>query len=296
MDLVIILSAAAVSIGVIGALWGIAGTRPQSSRQARANFDMRASDLRQGARTRAISPAVRWLSIRARRFTPIGLVESLEKQIHLAGFADRLPLERALALKALITTVAAAVGGFLIVVSEAPVAGTLTIVGGYFIMDLILWGRARERQALISRALPDTMDQLKISVEAGLGFEAALERSGRHDGPLADELGRVVSEIQLGLSRRDAMNNMVGRTNVPELRRFVAAMVHAEGFGVPIAQVLSTQADDLRHKRRMRAEEKAQRIPVQIVFPLILFIFPAIFVVLLGPAAINIYNTLIQGL
>ncbi|NND84282.1 MAG: type II secretion system F family protein [Acidimicrobiia bacterium] len=295
MDLEVILAAVAVSVGVIGALWAIGGVRPQR-KGARPTYDLRATDLQRGASTRAIGPVMRWLSIRARRFTPIGLVESLERQIYLSGFADRLPLERALALKALITATAAAIGLFLILVSDALVTGIAVIVGGYFVMDLVLWGRARERQRLIERALPDTMDQLKISVEAGLGFEAALERSGRHGGPLADELGRVVSEIQLGLSRRDAMNNMTARTDVSELRRFVAAMVHAEGFGVPIAQVLRTQADDLRDKRRTRAEEKAQRIPVQIVIPLILFIFPAIFVVLLGPAAINIYDTLLGGL
>lgn len=295
MELEVILASLAVSVGTVAAIWAIAGARPPR-KESRPNYDLRASDLRRGANARAVTPLMRWLSIRARRFTPIGLVEGLERQIHLAGFAQRLPLERALALKALISVAGAALGIFLIVASDAPIVGTATIVGGYFIMDLILWGRARERQHLIEKALPDTMDQLKISVEAGLGFEAALERSARHDGPLADELGRVVGEIQLGLARRDAMNNMIGRTSVPELRRFVAALVHAEGFGVPIAQVLRTQADDLRDKRRMRAEEKAQRIPVQIVIPLVLFIFPAIFVVLLGPAAINIYDTLLGNL
>lgn len=293
MELEVLLAAAAVSVGVIGALWAIAGARPQR-KGARSGVDLRVTDLQRGASTRAIGPVVRWLSIRARRFTPIGLIEGLERQTYLAGFSDRLPLERALALKALITASGTAIGIVLIVASDAPIVGTATIVGSYFTLDLILWGRARERQRLIERALPDTMDQLKISVEAGLGFEAALERSGRHEGPLADELARVVSEIQLGLSRRDAMNNMTARTSVPELRRFVAALVHAEGFGVPIAKVLRTQADDLRDKRRMRAQEKAQRIPVQIVVPLILFIFPAIFVVLLGPAAISIYETLFQ--
>lgn len=295
MTPVVIGAATAVSVGLVAIGWAVSGQR-SSGPKRRLETDLRSVDLRSGISTRAVGPVIRWLSVRARRFTPVGLVEGMNRRINLAGFAERLPLERALALKAVITVTGVAFGAFLLLVVGRPLMGTVVAVASYFLLDLILWGRARERQQLIEKALPDTMDQLKISVEAGLGFEAALERIARHDGPLPNEFGRIVGEIQLGLSRRDAMRNMVERTDVPDLRRFVAAMVHAEGFGVPIAKVLHSQADDLRDKRRMRAQEKAQRIPVLIVFPLILFIFPALFVIILGPAAINIYENVLGNL
>lgn len=291
MTPLVIGAASAISIGLIAMGWAVSGER-SSTPKRRPSVDLRSVDLQAGISSRAVSPLMRWLSIRARRFTPVGLVEGMDRRIKLAGFSDRLPLERALAIKAMLTVTGVFIGVYLFLFIGRPGLGLVFPVASYFLLDLILWGRARERQQLIERALPDTMDQLKISVEAGLGFEAALERVGRHQGPLAQELGRVVSEIQLGLSRRDALRSMVERTDVPELRRFVAAMIHAEGFGIPIAKVLRSQADDLRDKRRMRAQEKAQRIPVLIVFPLIVFIFPVIFVIILGPAAINIYENL----
>jgi tight adherence protein C len=136
--------------------------------------------------------------------------------------------------------------------------------------------------------LPNVLDQLLISVEAGLGFEAAMSRVGMSsNGPLAEEMVRTLQDIQAGSTRRDAYKAMAARSTVPELKSFVAAVIQADVQGLSIARVLKPQADQMRIKRRLRAEEKAMKLPVAVVFPLLLFIFPPLFIVILGPAAIN---------
>lgn len=283
------LYAAMISIGLVIFVWAIAGTRRETpARAAGTDADLRSIEMQRGLGSRAITPSLRWFSLRARRITPIGLIEFVDRQIVLAGVQDSFPLERALAVK-FFTTLAGIAGGVAAwIFLDWRWLAVLIGVLGYFVVDLILWSRGRERQQTIEKELPDTLDQLTISVESGLGFEAAMERAARREGPLAREMGRALTEIQLGSSRREAMLHMVDRTEVPDLRRFVSAMIHAEGFGVPIASVLRTQAADLRDKRRQRARERAQRIPVLLVFPLVFFIFPSIFVVLIGPAFIRI--------
>jgi tight adherence protein C len=164
---------------------------------------------------------------------------------------------------------------------------------GYLAPDLILWGRARERQGIIRIALPDALDQMTICVESGLGFDQALQRvAERGSGPLAQELQRALSELTVGIPRREALGNLVDRTDVDELRRFVVAVRQADEYGLPIARVLRVQASQLRMRRRLAAEERAMKMPVKIVFPLVICIFPALFVVLLGPAVIRIMQTL----
>ncbi len=142
------------------------------------------------------------------------------------------------------------------------------------------------------RELPDAIDLLTISVEAGLAFDAALAQVARSsDGPLAKELFRVLQEMQLGTGRLDALRALADRTDVEELRIFVAAMVQADTFGIPIANVLRVQSKEMRVKRSQRAEEKAQQVPVKILFPLIFFcILPALFIVVMGPAGIKIFE------
>lgn len=155
--------------------------------------------------------------------------------------------------------------------------------------DAILHARGRERQAAILKELPDTLDQLTISVEAGLGFDAALSRvavSGT--GPLAEELTRLLAEIKVGVPRSESLKKLLTRTDVYELRHFILALQQAEQFGLPVARVLRIQSGELRVKRRQRAEETAMKVPVKIVFPLVFCIFPALFVVLLGPAMIRV--------
>jgi len=166
------------------------------------------------------------------------------------------------------------------------------VVLGFFGPDAWLSRKVQERRGLMQRALPDVLDLLVISVEAGLGFDSALARVvATVPGPLTEEFFRMLQETRVGVSRRDAMRHLTERTDLDELRSFLLAMMQAEAFGVAIARVLRVQADEMRVKRRQRAQEKAFAAPVKIVFPLIFCIFPSLFIVLLGPAAIQISET-----
>ena len=143
----------------------------------------------------------------------------------------------------------------------------------------------------MQRELPDAIDLMTISVESGLGFDAAVQQVAKNtEGPLADEFARVLREMQIGQCRSDALRALAERTNVPELQTFVSAMVQADAFGIPIAQVLRVQSSEIRVKRRQRAEEKAQQVPVKITIPLIFTILPCLFIAVMGPAAISIMD------
>jgi tight adherence protein C len=153
--------------------------------------------------------------------------------------------------------------------------------------------KVNERKTAIFKDLPDTLDLLAISVEAGMGFEGALEIVCNHfSSPLADEFHRTLREMELGLPRRDAFQNLKRRTEVPELSNFVLALIQADALGIPIGRVLRTQASEMRSKRRQWAREKAAKLPVKMLIPLTLFIFPAIMIVVLGPAASGFVNVL----
>ena len=149
--------------------------------------------------------------------------------------------------------------------------------------------KLKERRDSILRDLPDTLDLLAISVEAGVGFEGALGIvCDNFDSPLADEFSRTLREMELGLPRREALHNLKRRTEVPELSNFVLTLTQADALGMPIGRVLKTQADEMRTRRQQWAREKAAKLPVKILFPLVLFIFPSIFIVVLGPAGAQI--------
>ncbi|MFP5256576.1 MAG: type II secretion system F family protein [Acidimicrobiia bacterium] len=149
--------------------------------------------------------------------------------------------------------------------------------------------KVEERREAIRRDLPDTLDLMAISVEAGVGFEGALGVvCDNFDSPLANEFARTLREMELGLPRREALQNLKKRTEVPELSNFVLTLTQADALGMPVGRVLKTAAEEMRTKRQQWAREKAAKLPVKILFPLVLFIFPAIFVVLLGPAASDI--------
>ncbi len=173
------------------------------------------------------------------------------------------------------------------------VGGTLL---GYYAPNMVLHQTAYNRSDQIRKDLPDALDLLTISVEAGLAFDAAVSQVARNtEGPLADEFFRVLQEMQIGLGRSEAIRALGDRTDVEELRSFVTAMVQADAFGIPIANVLRVQAKEMRVKRSQRAEEMAQKVPVKILFPLIFCILPVLFIVVLGPAAITIYDAFIAG-
>jgi tight adherence protein C len=167
---------------------------------------------------------------------------------------------------------------------------------GYMVPDSILSRAVQTRQGAIRKALPDTMDLLTISVEAGLSLNAAIAQVVRNvPGVLSSEFARMLQEIQLGVPRSDAFRHLAERTDVEELNAFALAMVQADVFGVSIASVLRTQAQQLRVKRRQAIEAKAQQTPVKIVFPLIVCVLPSLFVVIVGPGAIRIFQQFINA-
>ena len=182
----------------------------------------------------------------------------------------------------------------LVVFFAAPSTGRFALLMGiaalcYFVPDILIRNRAQKRREEIRLELPNALDQMLISVQAGLGFETAMGRAGENGrGPLADELIRTLQDIQVGRSRKDAYLALSDRVDVPDVRSFIRAVVQADIYGIAIAGVLKAQAKDMRVKRRQRAEEHAMKMPVKMLFPLIFFILPTLFIVLLGPAVLQI--------
>jgi tight adherence protein C len=228
----------------------------------------------------------------ARGLTPSGTVARLDRLAATAGRPAAWPVAKLVAAKLVLALIAGLLGALLVAGRPSTftvlMAVAVTVVA-YHVPELLLKSRGQERQQAIALELADTLDQMTIAVEAGLGFESAMARAGRNGkGPLAEELVRTLQDIAVGQPRRDAYLALAERTGVPDLRRFIRAVVQADAYGVSIADVLRTQAQEMRLKRRQRAEEKAMQIPVKVIFPLILCILPTLFIVLLGPAVLDI--------
>lgn len=225
------------------------------------------------------------------RLTPPAYVRKLDRLLSLAGRPLSLPLEKVLAGKLALGLAGASFGFYLSAVGSTPImklAGLFLLFLGYFVPDLLLYSKGMERQKAMQLELANTLDQMLISVEAGLGFEGAMARAGENGkGPLAEELVRTLQDMQVGRSRRESYQALAERTNIPELRSFVQAVVQADTYGIAISRVLRIQAKVMRVKRRQRAEEKAMKLPVMILFPLLFFVFPVLFTAILGPAVIN---------
>lgn len=228
----------------------------------------------------------------SQRITPKGYAGWLDKQLAGAGRPKEWPLARLIMVKPLLA-LAGAVLSYLYYLNAPSSPRILVVLGvtalSYFVPDLLLRSNAQKRRQAIQLELPNALDQMLISVQAGLGFEGAMSRAGTNSkGPLADELIRTLQDIQVGRSRKEAYLAMSERVDVPDVRSFVRAVVQADSYGIAIAGVLKSQAQDMRVKRKQRAEEHAMKIPVKILFPLIFFIFPTLFIILLGPAVMNI--------
>lgn len=229
------------------------------------------------------------------RVTPKGYVAWLDKLLARAGRPPQLPLPRLLIAKPALALLIAVLGIVFISHNVTPSASLFVVLAAtlaYFVPDILVHGRGAKRQKAIELELPNTLDQMLISVEAGLGFEAAMARAGQNGkGPLAFELMRTLQDMQVGRSRREAYESLATRTDVPDLRSFVRSVVQADIYGIAIAKVLRTQAKQMRIKRRQRAEEKAMKLPVKVLFPLMFSILPVLFIVIIGPAAINVMKS-----
>lgn len=228
----------------------------------------------------------------SKRLTPTGYEAKLDRWLSLAGRPASMPLDRLIIAKPLLALTGVTLGLLMYARSPSPHVMALGIFFSallYFLPDLLIYNKGVKRQQEIELELPNTLDQLLISVEAGLGFEAAMARAGGYGGgALAQELMRTLQDIQVGRPRQEAYDALAQRSSVQDLRSFVRAVVQADKYGIGIAKVLRTQAKQARVKRRQRAEEKAMKLPVKVLFPLLLCIFPVLFIVLLGPAAIKV--------
>ncbi|WP_432393628.1 type II secretion system F family protein [Pseudarthrobacter sp. L19] len=227
----------------------------------------------------------------SRRITPAGYTGWLDRQLAGAGRPKDWPLGRVLMMKPLLALGGAVTGALLIAGNPTPANILLAVAASglaYAVPDILIRNNAQKRREQIKLELPDTLDQMLISVQAGLGFETAMARAGQNGkGPLADELIRTLQDIQVGRSRKEAYLAMAQRVGVPDLRSFVRAVVQADSYGIAIAGVLHAQAKDMRVKRRQRAEEHAMKMPVKMLFPLIFTILPTLFIVLLGPTVMS---------
>jgi tight adherence protein C len=233
----------------------------------------------------------------ARRLSGADAAERLRHKLDLAGNPPGWSVERAQAGK-----VIGGISLFFIsialtsVLGLSPLMHILAIVGatavGWLGPNLYLYQKAYDRSKSMQRGLPDAIDLMTISVESGLAFDAAVQQVARNTtGPLADEFSRVLREMQIGQGRAIALRAFAERTNVDDVRSFVTAMVQADSFGIPIANVLRVQSSEMRLKRRQRAEEKAQQVPVKMTIPLIFCILPCLFIVVMGPAVIHIMDS-----
>jgi len=256
--------------------------------------NVRDQELLKPVRERALAPILSGLTGLGRRFTPVGYVDQVKRKHAALGISGADTVDRFLAVR--VVSVALIPVMFILFFFVLKPPGLLRVGGFLLISVLLVLGpdatlnrKVGERKMSIRIALPDVLDLLVISVEAGLGFEQALDRTvASVPGALTEEFSRMLGEVRAGASRGDAMRNLEARCDVPELRSFVLAILQADTFGVSIGRVLRAQADEMRIKRRQLAQEQAQKAPVKMLIPMVFCIFPALFVVVLGPAIINI--------
>ncbi len=259
-------------------------------------------ELQQPFLERTLKPLAARLSGTVSRFTSQSFATTTEKRLALAGNPGDLRVADWLGIKA-VAAIVGAIVGTLVVGQLLLGGGIMLVVGGliglafgWTIPEFWLGGRVKARQKAILLMIPDSLDLLTISVRAGLGFDAALGKVvEKLKGPLSDEFRRALAEVRVGKARRDALRDIIPRTEVPALTNFIGAIIQAEQLGVSVSKVLQVQSEQLRIERRQRAEEQAAKAPIKMLFPLVGCIFPSLFIVILGPAIILIVKNLGGG-
>jgi tight adherence protein C len=256
-------------------------------------------ELSQPFSERVIIPVIRRIGEFSARFTPQKAIQDTARRLELAGNPWPIDAATFLAIRFILAVVLA---GFLVAVvlispPSNPSDNFMYIGGaafaGFFLPHLMLTSRITRRQKEIRKAMPDALDLLTICVEAGLGFDAAMSKvSEKWENELSLAFARVIREVQLGKVRREALKDMADRLGIPEMTSFVAAIIQSEQLGVSMAKVLRIQSDQMRVKRRQRAEEEAHKAPVKMIIPMALLIFPSIMIIILTPAAIQIMGSL----
>jgi tight adherence protein C len=288
----------AVVFGMLGLAASGQSQAAITARQRLEGFRRSGSELEQPQQVapfsqRVVTPIVSALTGATRSLLPTSMLKGVERQLIYAG--EPMNMQGFLTMVVVSTAASVGFGIMLLVVAGASmgpvgfvIAGVLALVGIYLPFYLV-GSRARQRQNAIIKSLPDAFDLVTTSVEAGLGLDAALAKvAEKVKGPFAEELKRALRDVTLGKQRRDALRELGERTGVPDLITFVNAVIQAEAMGSSIGQVLRVQADQLRVRRRQRAEEAAYKAPVKMLFPLVLCIFPTLFIVILGPAVITV--------
>ena len=245
---------------------------------------------------RAVAPLAGKVGNLLMRFTPMGWAQRAQKRLQMAGWYPRIDANSWAVLRLVIFILAIllwfGVSGF-IPPGQRLLSLGLFAVGGFLGPESVLSRKLDERRERIAKDLPDVIDLLVISVEAGLGFEAALGRVVQNvPGELSDEFSRMLQETRVGVSRNEAMRGLAERTDVDELNSFILSINQADQFGVSVSRMLRVQAEEIRVRRRQKIQERAFAAPVKMTFPLVLCIFPGIFVVLLAPAAMQIVDSL----
>jgi len=298
-----------VLVAVVVVIIGIRMPQSQDSIQERLSelmvseesMTLEELELSQGFSQRIIIPFLNRIGKVAQRFTPQATLESAKKRLEMAGN----PMQMNPAFFLMLRFVFAALFGLGLILVFARTGrnwlqglgiSTLFAIIGYLFPSMWLSGRIKARQKSVFRAMPDALDLLTISVEAGLGFDGAMAKvNEKWVTELSLEFGRVIQEIRLGKLRRDALRDMSERLGVAEMSSFVAAVIQSEQLGVSMAKVLRIQSDQMRVRRRQIAEEEAHRAPIKMVFPIALLIFPSILIILLGPAAMLLLSSPLGG-
>ncbi|HEX5591046.1 MAG TPA: type II secretion system F family protein [Candidatus Limnocylindrales bacterium] len=297
--------AAIAAVAVLLIAYGVAGSAPVDPVQARLTQlgsmqakNLEELELQQPFFDRTIKPLAARLSGAVARITSSNFSERTEKRLALAGNPGDMRTADWLGIKAIVAVVVAGImfvlfgliGGDILF---GAMLGVLGLGIGYILPEFWLSGRVKRRQKAILLQIPDALDLLTISVRAGLGFDAALGKVvEKMKGPLIDEFRRALAEVRVGKVRRDALRDIIPRTEVQPLTNFVGAIIQAEQLGVSISKVLQVQSEQLRIERRQRAEEQAAKAPIKMLFPLVGCIFPSLFIVILGPAIILIIANL----
>ena len=297
------------ALGIIGSIplliWAFGGVLAQRRVSASTltpttvRTDLRDTVLARPATERLLDPLVERLAGFSRRLAPSGARRSLDLKIQQAGFAGRVSLDSVLVAKTALLAVFGGLGTLTWLAGPSVARLVLALLLGtlaWFAPDLILYGRAVERQRRLGEELPEVLDQMTVTVEAGLAFEAALARVVQEGGTaLSEEFGRALQDIRLGVPRERALMRVIERNNSRDLKHFVLALSQADRLGVPLANVLRVLADEMREQRRTLAQEKAMKVPAKLVFPVVLCVLPALFVAILGPAFVRLFHDGILG-
>jgi tight adherence protein C len=297
--LILALASLALAVYLVGEVATLPARQRQGSIKRAANYGRSQTPTspfagRTSFRERAVGPAATGLARAVLRLSPKSTVDSINLKLLGAGLGRTLSPTAFLAGKAVLAGAGFVVGAFAASVGAGSTGKAVLIalglaLMGFFVPDTVITFKARARRERIEAELPDALDLLAVSVEAGLGFDGAIAKLTEHmTGPLADEFGMSLGEMRIGESRSEALKKMSERVDIPEMSAFTRAVIQADQLGISLGRILRLQATEARNRRQMAAEERAMKAPIKMLFPTVLFIFPAMFIVILGPAFLNL--------